>query len=41
MKSWLILYTQTQVVGVLGDEYKDSMVENGTYGASDVLWGYS
>ena len=31
MKSWLTLYPQ--VVGVLGDRYKGSMQENGTYSA--------
>ena len=39
MKSWLTLYAL--VVGVLVDGYKVSNEENGTDGASGVLWGYS
>ena len=39
MKSWLTLFPR--LLRVLGVEYKGLMEENGTYGASGVLLGYS
>ena len=39
MKSWLTLYPQ--VVRELGDGYKGSVEENGTYNTLGILWSYS